>query len=428
MAIALAVLLACLAVVSVVRYPFLHPLQLWCVPWAASAGLFALHLLPYRPISVTTALLIAGATAAYAVGALCAANATWPRRVRDRTPLVRRAGAPWEPIEVAAALAFGLTFLGLAVYLVELTQTFGLRDTVVTAPEVRTALGQGTASLTIKYLYVAYAAAALCGIAAGGADRRRRRLWLGLGALTVLSQYFTTGRANIVLAALVLALAEAVVRRREPTMRGLLAATGVVAVFALLVFSAGGAIIGKTLENNELDTIASPLTETRALRPLALPYHYASAPIAALDRQVDAARRTSDAGGCATFAVVCTLAARAGADVTPEPAVRPFTGPPLPWNTYTALDLPVLDGGPVFVLVFFLLVGAWLGWLWRSAREGSRVAVGLYAVYGPVVLYSAVQNSFFAPHIVGAALLVAMFLWLGAPGQRFARLRPRRSR
>ena len=95
-----------------------------------------------------------------------------------------------------------------------------------------------------------------------------------------------------------------------------------------------------------------------------------------------------------------------------EPTIRPFTRPPLPWNTYTALDLPLLDGGPIFVIAFFALAGAWLGWLWRRARERDVLALGLYAIYAPVVLYSVIQNNFFAPHIVGAALLAVAFLML----------------
>lgn len=423
-AIFLAAALAATAVFSVVRYPLLHPLQLWCVPWTIGTVLFALHLLPYRPLSASTALLIVGATAAYCVGALCATHAAPQRRFISRS---RSATASTSShVELAAALASGLTMIGLALFLGQLALTFGLRDALVTAPEVRTALGQGVASMTIKYLYIAYAAAALCGVAVGRTESARRRLWIGLGVITVGSQYFTTGRANIVLAALVLVVAEAVARRRDPPLPALLAAGAAATAFALLVFSVGGAIIGKTLENNALDEIASPLTETRALRPFALPYQYASAPIAGLDRQVNAARRTEDTRGCASFALICTVAARAGADIVAEPTIRPFTKPPLPWNTYTALDLPLLDGGPVFVIAFFALAGAWLGWLWRRAREGIVLALALYAIYAPVVLYSVTQNNFFAPHIVGAVLLVVALLWLGravTTGQHARRIR-----
>ena len=182
-------------------------------------------------------------------------------------------------------------------YLARLVGTFGLRDALVTAPEVRTALGRGAASLTIKYLYIAYATAALCGVAAGLTVSARRRLWIGVGCITVLSQYFTTGRSNIVLVFLILVIAEAAARRREPARWAFAAAAALAAVFTLLVFSVGGAILGKTLENNDLGKIASPLTEERLLRPFALPYQYASAPIAALEGQVQAARRTEHTMG-----------------------------------------------------------------------------------------------------------------------------------
>jgi hypothetical protein len=415
-AIALAAVLIALAVFSVLRYPFLHPLQLWSVPWALATGLFALHLLPYRALELETAALIAAATAAFSVGMLATTNAARldPARGEGRSSVNAKT------VERAAMLAVGLTFAGLAVYLVQLTQRFGLHDVFVTSPEVRSALSDGAAALTIKYLYVGYAACALCGIAAGSArDARRRHLWLGLGILTVLAEYFTTARSNVILTALVLVLAEAVVRRRELGARGLIVCAVAVAALALLVFSAGGAIIGKTLDNNpELGAVSSPLTEKRLLRPLALPYQYASAPIAALQVQVHAARQTEDALGCATFAVACTVAAHLGADVTPEPAIRPFTRSPLAWNTYTALDLPLVDGGPLFAIAFFALAGAWLGWLWRRARAGSTRATAVYAVYGTVVLYSAVQNNYFAPQIVGATGLILAFIWIGAHARR----------
>ena len=411
-AIILAIVLVAVATFAVVRLAFLHPLQLWSVPWAVSTSLFAMHLLPYRPLSASTALLIAGCTACFATGVAVAARTHPGGRLRGWEVMTRAHDAR-ASIETAAGLAVALTAVGLTLFLAELTARYGLRDAIVNSPRVRLDLAAGAADVTIKYLYVGYAAAALCGLAAALAVGPARRLWLGLGTLVVLSQYFNTGRSNIVLAALVFAVAEAVARGRRPFPRRLLAGAATLAVFVLAIFTIGGAIIGKTLANNQLADVASPLTEHRLLRPFALPYQYASAPLPALERQLAAAASTRDAYGCATFSTVCRIGASAGLDVTPEPLIRPFTRAPLPWNTYTALDLPLIDGGAAFALVFFTLIGWLSGALWQRARAGMALSMLLYAIYSSALLYSVIQNNFFAPHVVGACLLTALLLWAG---------------
>ena len=399
---------------STIRLPFMHPLQLWSVPWAIATCLFALHLLPYRPLGTSTALLVAACTACFAAG--CALGRRWAERRRSSRTDVRRHGtsSAGDPVSVAALIGVALTGAGLALYLGELSIQYGMRNALITSPEVRRGLADGAAGLTIKYLYVAYATAALCGLAAAqAADVRRHRMWLGVGLLVVTSQYFTTGRSNIVLALLVLAAAEALGRARQPPLRTLVASAVALGVVVLVVFTAGGAIIGKTLDSNPLGAVSSPLTEQRLLRPLALPYQYASAPIAGLEVQARVADSIPDALGCASFSLVCQVGQRAGLDVTPEPLVRPFTEAPLPWNTYTALDLPLIDGGPAFAVVYFALLGCLAAALWRIARSGAPVAVVAYAIYASALLYSPIQNNFFAPHIVGACVVAALLLGAG---------------
>lgn len=419
--IVLAAALAGVATFSVVRLPFLHPLQLWSVPWALATGLYALHLLPYRPLSASTAALIAVCTACFALGLAMANKLPGPAPAGGRRFIPAGSGDP-RTIEVAAGLAVLLTLVGLALFLAELTVRYGAVDALVSAVEVRTALANGTAALTIKYLYAGYAAAALCGVAAALVDdARHRRVWLALGAVVVASQYFNTGRSNIVLAAIVLVAAECVARRRRPRLRTLAAGSALLVTFVLAIFTVGGAIIGKTLGNAPVGKIASPLTEHELLRPLALPYQYATAQIPALDVQADVAASTQYAFGCATWSVVCRVGARAGLDVVPEPAIRPFTGRPLPWNTYTAIDLPLIDGGPVFAALFFVVVGWLIGIVWLAAQQGFAAATALYAVYASVLGYAAIQNNFFAPHIVGASLLA--LLLIAAAGLRERRRR-----
>ena len=418
--IVLAAALVGLATFSVIRLPFLHPLQLWSVPWALATGLFALHLLPYRPLSGSTAMLIAACTASFALGLVLAAKLR-PGAVLAgaRRIMPRNHGDP-RAVELAAALACLLTFVGLALFLGELVARFGLKDALVSSANVRVALSNGAAALTIKYLYAAYAAAALCGVAAALVDDPlRRRWWLGLGAIVVAAQYFNTGRSNIVLAAVVLIVAESVARQRRPSVRVVAAGSAALVAFLLGIFTVGGAIIGKTLDNSPLRTIASPLTEHELLQPLALPYLYATAPIPALDVQAGVAASTDHAFGCATLSVLCRIGARAGLDVVPEPAIRPFTARPLPWNTYTAIDLPLIDGGPAFAALFFVAVGWLAGTVWHAARQGFAAATVLYALYSSALAYASTQNNFLATHVVGASLLA--LLLIAAAGARIER-------
>ena len=424
--IVLAAALVGLATFSVVRLPFLHPLQLWSVPWALATGLFALHLLPYRPLSVSTAALIAVCTACFALGLVLAAKLRPGAVAAGVLRIMPRNHSDPRAVELAAALACLLTFVGLALFLAELVARFGLKDALVSSADVRVALSNGAAAVTIKYLYAGYAAAALCGVAAALVDdSRRRRWWLGLGAIAVAAQYFNTGRSNVVLAAIVLIVAESVARRRRPPARIIAAGSAALVAFLLGIFTVGGAIIGKTLDNSPLRTVASPLTEHELLRPLALPYLYATAPIPALDVQAAVAASTDHAFGCATLSVLCRIGARAGLDVAPEPAIRPFTGRPLPWNTYTAIDLPLIDGGPAFAAVFFVVVGWLAGTLWHAARQGFAAATVLYALYSSVLAYSSTQNNFLAPHVVGACLLAVLLIaTAGARADRRTRPAP----
>lgn len=409
--IVLAAALLSAATFSLIRLPFLHPLQLWSVPWALATGLFALHLLPYRPLSTSTAILIAVCTACFALGVAIAAKLRLGAVLTGIRGIMPRNSNEPHTIEFAAGLASLLTLVGLALFIAELGARYGLADALVSSVDVRVALANGTATLTIKYLYAGYAAAALCGVAAALVDKpRRRRAWLALGAIVVGAQYFNTGRSNVVLAAVVLIVAECVARHRRPPVRKLAAGSAVLLVFVLGIFTVGGAIIGKTLDNSPLGQVASPLTEHELLRPFALPYQYATAPIPALDLQAEVAASTDHAFGCATWSVLCRVGARAGLDVVPEPAIRPFTSRPLPWNTYTAIDLPLIDGGPAFAALFFVVVGWLVGTVWLAAQRGFASATALYALYSCVLAYAAIQNNFFAPHIVGASLLALLLI------------------
>lgn len=423
-------LAACLGALGVVAtaglvfLPPLHPGQIWSFVWFAAVGLFSLGLLPYRALGSSTVWLIAAGSAAFILGTLV------PKRLLGR-PLEKLSESTTVPSHVivrAATAGCVLTAFTLVCFLVQVASAYGLRSALVTSPEVRTAVQTGETSLTIKYVYIALCAAALAGAAAAVSEPGRARLrWIACALGAVLATYFATGRSTLVVAAVIALVAYALSRPSALSRRELLLGGGGVIVLAVSVLIVGGNVIGKTFESSEISTIRSTFTDRPALSALALPYQYASAPIAGLDVQMDALGSVERTDGCATVEWACTLLSRAGFDAKPYPRIRPFTLPPLKWNTYTALDAPLLDGGPWLVPVVIGAFGFIMGTLWTLASFGAVGGRILYAILTPAVLTSTGSNNFTAPYLVGAAalsviLLVAFSRW--SPEAHGGRARP----
>ena len=188
------------------------------------------------------------------------------------------------------------------------------------------------------------------------------------------------------MAAVIALIAYALAGPASLTRRGLLLGGSGVVVLAVGVLIVGGNIIGKTFEHSELSTVRSTFTDRPALSALALPYQYATASIASLDVQVDAIGSVSRTDGCATVEWACAVLRRVGLDAEPYPRIRPFTKAPLRWNTYTALDAPLLDGGPWLVPIEMGVFGVLMGALWELASLGAAGGRILYAILSPAVL------------------------------------------
>jgi hypothetical protein len=172
------------------------------------------------------------------------------------------------------------------------------------------------------------------------------------------------------------------------------------------VLVAGGQLIGKTYANNPwLQSVPTYFESHPSTRSLALPYQYASAPIPSLDVLVDASGPWPATNGCAVFTIGCRVLSAAGAPVEPVPPVRPFTAVPLRWNTFTALDLPLLDGGLVLVLPLILVLGVGIGFCWAGAMQRRMLAITVYALMVAGLITSSGSFNFLAPQYVGAAAL-----------------------
>jgi hypothetical protein len=267
--IALVLVLGATAVLALALLPPLHPAQMWAVVWALAVGAYAMKLFPYQSLGDTTQLLIGGATLGFVGGTLAgerlstsvAGHRRWQR-------------APFETadLETAATMVLALSLLGLTAFLVQAGHAYGLRATLLSSSQVRAAVQVGTFKFTIKYVYAAIAASALCGACAGMTPHRRR--WGVSSVVIVLSTYFTTGRATVVVAAVVALCAYAVGRPRPLSKRVLMVGGCALAILAGAIFTIGGSLIGKTFEHSEIATINSVFERHHSLNAAALPYEY----------------------------------------------------------------------------------------------------------------------------------------------------------
>jgi hypothetical protein len=398
----LSLALIVIAAAAIASLPPLHPAQIWAIVWAFAVGAYALRLLPYIRLDALAKLLIGGATVAFIGGTLFGERLS--RRLLSSHEAQRSPAADVD-LRLAAILVLATTILGLFAFLAQAARAYGLHAALVSSSVVRVGVQSGIFHITIKYIYTAVAAAALCAYCA--ATGAHRRLWASACFVAVASTYFATGRATVVAAAVAALSAYVLARPRVPDKRWFLLGGCVVAIIAVGVFTVGGSLIGKTFANSELATIDSPFIRHPALRPAALPYEYLSAPIAAFGLEASLAAHLPHLEGCASFGYVCSALRRLGVPASSIPEVRPFTAAPLKWNTYTALDAPLLDGGPWGVIPAAALVGVALGALWIAACERHVLGMLCYAILVTPVLTSPGSNNFTAPFLLGAVLFVA---------------------
>jgi len=381
------------------RLDLVHPAQLWLTVWSLALGLFALHLLPYDTISGETLLWITAASLAF-VGATLVA----PRLPTPGAP--SRIGP--QQVQWAAALLLAAALVGCALFVAQAVLDVGPRAALFTSWTLRAAVHEGAYAVTVKYLYVAIAAAAMCGVAAGVASERRR-WWLAAAGAAVASTYFATGRSTLVITGIAASVAFLVTARPRLVGRRLVLWAGGAALLSVTVFLVMGQLIGKTYGNSDLGSVRSFFTEHPHAQSLGTAYMYASAPIGALDVLVRKPPQDKS-DGCAMFSAVCSALSRAGLDTRPVQPIRPFTAEPIPWNTYTALDDVIRDVGVRGVPIIFGLLGLLCGWLFAVTREGRPWAIAIYAVLSTAIITSVGANTFAAAHILGAITIMLVSL------------------
>jgi oligosaccharide repeat unit polymerase len=404
LSVALATALVVLATAfALVRWPLLHPVPLWLIPWAAALMGYSTHLLPFRTLSISTSLYITVGVAGFAAATI--AGSKMRMRAAPRSPGPLQVDARVRPVAISLSVIATAWFVA---FLIAAVKTVGLRDAFISSPSLREAISQGTMAVEIKYLYATYAALAAVGVWLGQSapSRKIRYALAGTGVLGSAMSYFSTGRANVVTGLIILGVAWSIARGTI-SRRAIVASAVAVIVFAGLVFAVGGQLIGKTYGHSEISTIDSVFARNSWLQPGALPYLYLTAPIPALDIEANDASTVGETAGCATFTPICAVLDRGGLPVNEVPQVRPFTARPLPWNTYTALEAPLRDGGWVFAVPILALLGFGIGRLWCLATVGRRaIFIMLYSVWSPALIFGAGSNAFAGPQFVGAALML----------------------
>lgn len=414
----LALGLSSAAVLSLRRLGVLHPGSLWLIAWAAATGLLAMQGLPYRGLTATTAVVIAAWTTVFYGGTLIVS-----RVLRLRSRPHAETSDP-NALRLAAALAVALALAGLTAFLIEVAGLHGLRAALVSDAAVRLDIGAGATPYTIKYIYVAFAASTLAAVVAGRAvSRRVRWTWILIAAAMIGLQYFSTGRSNLFLAAIMACSGYALAASSPISWQRMTLVAASVGVVTAGAFVGMGSLLGKSFENSEVATYDNVFVRHELLQPAALPYQYVTAPLPAFDvlRQVTA---DEGRGGCRTLSPLCSIGRTLGMPVTPEPSLVGFTAEPGSWNTFTALYGPLVDGGLALGTLIVLALGVLFGLLWAWVSSGSIYALVGYAVMSSAVVYSTVENTLLQPHLVGAALIAIGLTAVATHGKRLALRRP----
>src|SRR6185437_7441218 len=107
---------------------------------------------------------------------------------------------------------------------------------------------------------------------------------------------------------------------------------------------------------------------------------------------------------------LCDVVRKLGVPAVRVPVTAPFTRAPLQWNAYTFLDRFLIDGGTALTLVLVAATGTIAGYLWARARAGATVAILVYSISAPALVFAYRQN--LIELVLLAAVLAAVLLLL----------------
>jgi oligosaccharide repeat unit polymerase len=398
--------------VAVRTLPLLHPFQIWTGSWALATVLYALRLLPYRNLSWLTAGLICGSIVVFGAGAALGT------RLADGGQVRRSVRGEVQTVELAAWLSICLLAVTFTAFIAQLVSRYGVTRVLRVSPDVKLYLAGGEAPLSGTYVDAAIAAAAICALAGGLTETKARRWgWLLAAAVSAGTVYFSTSRAFIavaVIAGLIALLGAQITIDRRRLVTTVLT-TGLVSI---IIFIGLGAALGKTYGNSGIGEFDNFFSRHPAVSWLALPYQDTTAGIPALDLLVGVSTTWGTAHGCATAPIPCGILRKLGAPAERVPVTGPFTKVPLQWNGYTFLDRFLIDGGTALALVLVAATGLLAGHLWTRARAGATLAIIMYAVSVPSLVFAYRQNLIAQATVVAVIGVALLSLARVLPGFR----------
>ena len=397
--------------------------------WAGTLGLFALGLFDYPPLPARVQLLVAGAVAAVAAGALVGQRLA--DRARSPTPASRDAtGAAADPrLRRPAATVAVLALVGLAgvawyVHLVVATGGWALFGR---GEELRYLLT--TYAIPSRYLFLQQVcgAAALVAWALVLTGARIGIVGTLAAIAATLGTLTSTDRTQIFTLLLSGGFMYAL-RRGAALPLGRLVTTALAGALLLAVaFFTIGTWTGKSASQVGLRMrlpAATPGTwQARVLESAqqgSVAYFYATGSYPALTVLVDAGHPRTH--GRHTFFPVLRALQRAGlVAVDLPPAIPPFVtitrradGTPLGTNTFTFLYYPLEDFGPIGALVYAAVIGAGCGWVfaWARRERGSALRLLLAGQVSTALALTFFVNKFSSTAFWYVLLwTIAPFVW-----------------
>jgi oligosaccharide repeat unit polymerase len=376
----------------------LAPAALFTAIWLFTAGLYALDLVQYIPIDVTTWAMLVGSGLCFLLGCLVAHFFVGSDRiVRREAP---RSDAEERRILWTLGVTVPLGLVGIAAYVVLVGNMVGY-DAFVSRPylvrDVQSnpafqAAFRGPRFLNYlnilnvalgSYYLVRYRASRSAALVAGA-------VVVGFGT-TLLAMDRTLPFAAITWGFFT---AEAA-RGQGRSAREVLTRLGLVAAVSMGIFVGVAALLGKTLENNR---DAAKYVVPTAYQPLVMPYIYVTGNIPAFQEFV----RHTPAGSTQGLFLLLPVAKLMQSTVAPNVRIPEEVGDyyaiPFAFNTHTWLDVLWSDFGYVGVLFVpaLLGLGATLLFLRAVARPSLRTATmcGLcsYVVINTVLVNKVVST------------------------------------
>ena len=372
---------------------YFSPAALVVTTWAATLGLFFLHVIPYADIRPATMLFVLAATATLV------AMAQVGRRlfVNRKGPAVAPAAA-----EACVAAMAMLGLVGTAWYVWTVADVLGASAFFDRPWRIRFALGDRSVPsryLILQFLCVATPILAVALALTG--HRLRRGVWLLVFAC-LAGTAISTDRTEFFVVALTVYFMYILQAGRRLSLAALTVRSAAVLVTLAAYFLLIGAWMGKTPGNLNVDVqvptlsvTASPRRSQEAksggaaetvprwrselqqrLRGVSTLYLYATASYAALDVLLENPQPRTN--GLHTAYPVARFLERTGVITGLPAAIAPFvplgltSGSDVSYNTYTFLYYPVTDFGPFGGVAYAAGIGLLSGLVYGRYRLDRR--------------------------------------------------------